>query len=65
VLEAEAESREVGEAFRQHWVEDEAWNVATTGADTEDGKRLPFGVTIRLHSPDESEAATAEPEGAP
>ena len=65
VLEAEAESREVGEAFRQHWVEDEAWNVATTGADTEDGNRLPFGVTIRLHSPDESTTATPEPEAAP
>jgi len=65
VLEAEAESREVGEAFRQHWVEDEAWNVATTGADTEDGKRLPFGVTIRLHSPDASETATPEPEAVP
>ena len=57
VLEAEAESREVGEAFRQHWVTDDAWTVATTGADTKDGKRLPFGVTIRLHSPDASESA--------
>lgn len=65
VLEAEAESREVGEEFRQHWVEDKAWNVATTGADTEDGKRLPFGVTIRLHSPEESETGATDPEDAP
>jgi len=65
VLEAEAQSRDVGEAFRQRWVEDEAWNVATTGADTDDGKRLPFGVTIRLHAPTEPEATMPEPEATP
>ena len=65
VLEAEAESREVGEAFRQHWVEDTAWHVATAGADTEDGNRLPFGVTIRLHSPDESESQPVDAEAKP
>jgi hypothetical protein len=65
VLEAEAQSREVGEDFRQHWVEDTAWHVATAGADTEDGKRLPFGVTIRLHSPDDSEPQPVDVEQKP
>lgn len=65
VLEAEAESREVGEAFRQHWVEDTAWHVATSGADTEDGNRLPFGVTIRLHSPEESKSQAVDAEAKP
>lgn len=65
VLEAEAQSREVGEDFRQHWVEDTAWQVATAGADTEDGKRLPFGVTIRLHSPDDSDPQPVDVEPKP
>jgi len=48
VLKVEAASRELGESFRQTWVQDSQWSVGTSGADTEDGQRLPFGLTIEL-----------------
>jgi len=54
IVEAEAASREVGEAFRESWIDDPDWEVATSGADKEDGHRLPFGVTIRLATPEET-----------
>ena len=51
VIEAEAGSHDLVEAFRARWVNDDGWDVETSGADTQDGRRLPFGVTIRMQAP--------------
>lgn len=64
-LEAEAASREVGEAFRQSWVDDPDWEVATAGADKQDGDRLSFGVTIKLATSKDNEASDASSESSP
>jgi len=60
LLKVEAENREVGETFRQLWVQDEGWSVGTSGADTEDGRRLSFGLTIDLRSVADPGSASGE-----
>ncbi|MCH2142525.1 MAG: hypothetical protein MK077_05965 [Phycisphaerales bacterium] len=64
-LEAEAASREVGESFRESWVDDPDWEVATAGADKQDGDRLPFGLTIKLATSANSDASETSSESSP
>ena len=48
VLDGEASDRRAADAFREALVQTDLYRAASSGADTQGGRRLPFGFTYRL-----------------